>query len=94
MRTLLIGAVMTGTGIQQAWIEQLREADRLASENRRSEALREYIDARKQAETLADPLLLAITLDHMGHCYQAAGPDPRSRAALRLCLPYRGAGFG
>src|SRR6266571_5391799 len=74
IRFVLLAAVITTESTQQAWIEQLREADRLRNENRYDEAERAYIVARKQAETLgADELPMAITLNRIGYQHQMLG---------------------
>src|SRR5712692_1372304 len=74
IRFVLLAAVITTEGTQQAWIEQLGEADRLRNENRYDEAERAYIVARKQAETLgADELPMAITLNRIGYQHQMLG---------------------
>src|SRR5260370_24913743 len=74
IRFVLLAAVITTASAQQAWIEQLREADRLRNENRYDEAERAYIVARKQAETLgADELPMAITLNRIGYQHQMLG---------------------
>ncbi len=74
IRFVLLAAVITTASAQQAWIEQLREADRLRNENRYDEAERAYIVARKQAETLgADELPMAITLNRIGYQHQILG---------------------
>src|SRR5260370_21888000 len=73
-RLVLLGAVITPESTQKAWVERVREGDRLRSENRYDEAERAYIVARKQAETLgADELPIAITLNHIGYQYQMLG---------------------
>ena len=70
----LIPAECCAESTQQAWIEQLREADRLRNENRYDEAERAYGMARKQAETLgADELPMAITLNRIGYQHQMLG---------------------
>jgi len=81
IRFVLLAAVITTESTQQAWIDQLREADRLTVENR-YDAETAYIAARKRAEKLgADQLPMAITLNHMGAYYQSLG---RLREAERL----------
>src|SRR5260370_42525007 len=78
---VLLTAVITTEGTQQAWIEQLLEADRLRNENRYDEAERAYIVARKQAEALgSDELPMAITLNRIGYQHQMLG---RPREAQR-----------
>ncbi len=70
----LLAALMTDESTQTAWMDQLREADRLTAENKLAEAETAYIAARKQAEkSSADQLPLAITLEHMGRYYQSLG---------------------
>src|SRR5439155_21299754 len=74
IRFVLLAAVITTEVTQQAWIEQLQEADRLRNQNRFDEAERAYIVARNQAEILgASELPMAITLNRIGYQYQILG---------------------
>src|SRR5947207_5301035 len=71
---VLLSAAIITESTQQAWADQLREADRLTSENSHQEAEKAYIRASKTAEKLgADQLPMAITLSHMGRQYQILG---------------------
>lgn len=71
---LLLVALMSSEDTHQAWLEQLREGERLRVENRHSESERAYIVARDQAKKLgANELPMAITLNHMGHLFQILG---------------------
>ena len=71
---VLLAALMANESTPQAWIDQLRQADRLAAENRSGDAETAYIGARKKAEQSgADELSVAITLNHLGRCYQSWG---------------------
>ena len=74
IRFVLLAAIITTESTLEPWIDQLREADRLSSENRHREAETAYIVARKQAVKFgADELPMVITLNHMGHYYQSSG---------------------
>src|SRR5260370_32625123 len=90
IQRLLVVTVRAPQTTKQAWIEQLREADRLRNENRYDEAERAYIVARQQAETVGvDELPMAITLNRIGYQHQMLGrlrEAERSYAAALLIV--------
>src|SRR5262249_50169073 len=79
---MLLAVATTNETPRRDWIEQLREGDRLAAENRYAEAESAYAVARNQAEQLGtDQIPLAIALNHVGHYYLSLG---RLRDAERV----------
>lgn len=85
IRIVLLVALMSSESTHQAWLERLREAERLMIENRHRESERAYIVAREQAKKLgANELPMAITLNHMGHLFQIrAGSARRNGLTLQ-----------
>ena len=84
---LLALAALTTGAEEQAWINQLREADRLTAEGRYDEADAAYIAARKQAELLgAGELPMAITLNRIGYQRHIAGRLGEAERAYAAAL--------
>jgi tetratricopeptide (TPR) repeat protein len=83
---LALAAVRADTA-EQAWINQVREADHLIEEGRYNEAEEAYISARKQAELLgADQLPMAITLNRIGYQCHITGRLREAERAYAAAL--------
>jgi len=73
-RVVMLACLWANEGAQQGWLDQLRQADRLAAEKRYGEAEAAYMAARQDARKLgADQLPMATTLNHMGQYFQMLG---------------------
>ena len=71
---VMLTCQLVNEGIHQDWLDQLRQADRLAAEKHYSEAEAAYMAARQEARKLgADQLPMATTLNHMGQYFQIVG---------------------
>ena len=80
-------SAVTAGAEEQAWINQVREADRLSAEGRYDEAEAAYIAARKQAELLgAGELPMAITLNRIGYQCHIAGRLREAERAYTAAL--------
>src|SRR5436190_3559839 len=75
MKSVVMLAFLWGSAsAQQQWLDQLRQADLLATERRYGEAEAAYMAAREEAWKVGtDQLPMATILNHMGHFSQIRG---------------------